>query len=79
MNRRGYDEQTWFTFSYSPVRDERGKVAGMFCAVSETTRRVLAERALRDSTNLEHPLLRGWRNARSGRHCRRHERLRSSG
>jgi len=48
MNRRGYDEQTWFTFSYSPLRDESGKIAGMFCAVSETTRRVLAERALRD-------------------------------
>jgi signal transduction histidine kinase len=49
MNRKGYDEQTWFTFSYSPVRDERGKVAGMFCAVSETTQKVLAERALRES------------------------------
>ena len=49
MNRRGYDEQTWFTFSYSPVRDETGEVAGMFCAVSETTQRVLAERALRES------------------------------
>ena len=33
MNRRGYDEQTWFTFSYSPVRDDSGQVAGMFCAV----------------------------------------------
>src|SRR5690349_12446351 len=49
MNRKGYDEQTWFTFSYSPVRDESGKVAGMFCAVSETTNKVLAERALRES------------------------------
>jgi PAS domain S-box-containing protein len=48
MNRKGYEEQTWFTFSYSPVRDERGKVVGMFCAVSETTRKVLAERALRE-------------------------------
>jgi PAS domain S-box-containing protein len=48
MNRKGYDEQTWFTFSYSPLRDESGKVAGMFCACSETTRRVLAERALRE-------------------------------
>jgi PAS domain S-box-containing protein len=47
MNRKGYDEQTWFTFSYSPVHDESGKVAGMFCAVSETTRKILAERALR--------------------------------
>ena len=48
MNRKGYDEHAWFTFSYSPVRDERGKVAGMFCAVSETTRQVLAERVLRE-------------------------------
>ena len=48
MNRKGFDEQTWFTFSYSPVRDESGQVAGMFCAVSETTARVLAERALRE-------------------------------
>jgi signal transduction histidine kinase len=48
MNRKGYDEQTWFTFSYSPVRDESGSVAGMFCAVSETTAGILAERALRE-------------------------------
>ena len=47
MIRRGFDEQTWFTFSYSPVRDEQGKVAGMFCAVAETTQKVLAEQALR--------------------------------
>ena len=44
MNRRGYDEQTWFTFSYSPVRDETGAVAGMYCAVNETTSEVLNER-----------------------------------
>ena len=49
MNRKGYDEQTWFTFSYSPVRDESGTVAGMFCACSETTQKILAERALRQS------------------------------
>ena len=49
MNRKGYDEQTWFTFSYSPVRDESGKVAGMFCACWETTPKVLAER-VREST-----------------------------
>jgi signal transduction histidine kinase len=30
------------------VRDESGRVAGMFCAVFETTERVLAQRALRD-------------------------------
>jgi len=49
MNRKGYDEQTWFTFSYSPVRDETGKVAGMFCACTETTGRVLAEHNVRES------------------------------
>jgi PAS domain-containing protein len=49
MNRRGFDEETWFTFSYSPVRDEDGAIAGMFCAVAETTRKVVAEKAFRDS------------------------------
>ncbi|OHV17262.1 hybrid sensor histidine kinase/response regulator [Methylorubrum extorquens] len=47
MNRRGHDELTWFTFSYSPVRDEQDRVAGMFCACTETTSRVQAEAALR--------------------------------
>jgi signal transduction histidine kinase/CheY-like chemotaxis protein len=49
MNRKGYDEPTWFTFSYSPVQDESGAVAGMFCACTETTQKVLAERGLRES------------------------------
>ena len=49
MHRRGYDEQTWFTFSYSSVRDPTGEVMGMFCAVAETTGQVLAEAALRES------------------------------
>ncbi|KFI06726.1 ATP-binding protein [Massilia sp. BSC265] len=44
MHRHGYDEDTWFRFSYSPVRDEDGTVAGMFCACVETTAEVLAER-----------------------------------
>ncbi len=47
-DRKGYDEHTWFTFSYSPVRDESGEVAGMFCSTYESTERVLTERALRD-------------------------------
>lgn len=44
MRRRGFDEDTWFTFSYSPVRDESGEVSGMFCACHETTDRILAQR-----------------------------------
>jgi signal transduction histidine kinase len=41
------EEDTWFTFSYSPVQDESGSVAGMFCACIDTTRTVLAEHDLR--------------------------------
>jgi signal transduction histidine kinase/ActR/RegA family two-component response regulator len=44
MNRHGYDESTWFTFSYSPVRDEAGVIAGVYCACVEVTEQVLAER-----------------------------------
>ncbi|UVW27631.1 ATP-binding protein [Massilia sp. H6] len=50
MNRHGYDEDTWFRFSYSPVRDEDGTVAGMFCACVEMTAEVQAER-YRDEEN----------------------------
>lgn len=46
LERNGYPEDCWFTFSYSPVRDESGKVAGLFCAAAETTERVLAEQRL---------------------------------
>lgn len=49
MERNGYPEDTWYTFSYSPVRDESGAVAGMFCAGTETTQAVLAEATLRES------------------------------
>ncbi|WP_305824889.1 hybrid sensor histidine kinase/response regulator [Massilia brevitalea] len=51
LNRKGYDEQAWFTFSYSPVRAESGEVAGMFCAVMETTEQVLAERHRAEELN----------------------------
>ena len=46
MERNGFPEDTWYTFSYSPVRDETGGVAGMFCACQETTGQVLGERRL---------------------------------
>ncbi len=49
VKRKGYEEQTSFTFSYSPVRDESGAVAGMFCACNETTEKLLTERRLRES------------------------------
>ena len=47
MQRNGYPEDTWFNFSYTPVQDEAGQVAGLFCVCLETTGKVLAERQLR--------------------------------
>ncbi|HEY9669469.1 MAG TPA: PAS domain S-box protein, partial [Coleofasciculaceae cyanobacterium] len=42
----GYLEETYFTFSYSPVRDDSGEVGGVFCAMTETTGRIIGERRL---------------------------------
>lgn len=42
--RKGYVEQSWFTFSYSPLYDDDGRVAGMFCACTETSEQVWATR-----------------------------------
>ena len=47
MERYGYLEETYFTFSYSPLPDDNGKVAGLFCAVTEDTQRVIGDRRLR--------------------------------
>ena len=49
MQRYGYPEDTWFSFSYTPALDDDGEVAGLFCACVETTEKVLGERALRES------------------------------
>ena len=47
MTRYGFTEETYFTWSYSPAMDDRAQVAGVFCACSEDTRRVLGERRLK--------------------------------
>ncbi|HEY0313583.1 MAG TPA: PAS domain-containing protein [Allosphingosinicella sp.] len=44
MERKGYREEAHFAFSYTPVREESGAIAGFFCACTETTGQVLAER-----------------------------------
>ncbi|MDB5758309.1 MAG: hypothetical protein JWM30_1598 [Burkholderia sp.] len=44
LDRNGYPELCYFTFSYSPIRDAQGNIVGMFTAAVETTGRVLAER-----------------------------------
>ena len=47
LDRSGYLEECYFTFSYSPIRDESGGVGGALCTVNETTAKVLGERRLR--------------------------------
>ncbi|MDB4973943.1 MAG: Sensor protein, partial [Myxococcaceae bacterium] len=44
VRRRGFLEEAYFTFSYSPVRDESGQVGGIFTVVAETTSHVLDAR-----------------------------------
>ena len=46
LERNGYPEECYFTFSYSPIRDESGGIGGVFTAVTETTQQVLSERRL---------------------------------
>jgi PAS domain S-box-containing protein len=52
LERHGYPEECYFTFSYSPIRDESGRVAGVFTPVSETTEKVIGERRLRTLRDL---------------------------
>lgn len=47
MERNGYSEETYFTFSYSPIGNDDGSVGGVFCACTEDTRRVVDDRRLR--------------------------------
>lgn len=46
MERNGYPEETYYTFSYSPIPGDDGQPAGIICANSDETRRVIGERQL---------------------------------
>lgn len=46
LERSGYPEETYHTFSYSPLADNDEQTAGMLCVVTEVTERVLGERRL---------------------------------
>ena len=46
LERSGYSEETYHTFSYSALRDDAGTVVGMLCVVSEDTDRVIGERRM---------------------------------
>ncbi|MFE3636609.1 SpoIIE family protein phosphatase [Streptomyces sp. NPDC059168] len=46
LERSGYSEETYHTFSYSPLRDDVGDVVGMLCVVTEDTDRVIGQRRM---------------------------------
>jgi signal transduction histidine kinase/CheY-like chemotaxis protein len=46
MERHGYPEETYYTFSYSPVPNDQGGTGGILCANTDETQRILAERQL---------------------------------
>ncbi len=46
LERSGFSEETYHTFSYSPLADDAGATQGMLCVVAEVTKRVIGERQL---------------------------------
>jgi signal transduction histidine kinase/DNA-binding response OmpR family regulator len=46
INRHGYPEEAYFTFSLSAIRDTDGTIVGLFNAITETTQHLLYERRL---------------------------------
>jgi len=46
LERNGYPEETYHTFSYSPIADDDGAIRGHLCVVTEETERVIGARRL---------------------------------
>ena len=55
MNRYGYNEETYFKFSYSPIPGDKGPT-GLFCACTEETEKILGERQLNTLQDLSKAL-----------------------
>src|SRR5262245_19414132 len=75
LERSGYPEETYHTFSYSPVTDDEGVVCGLLCVVTEETERVIGERRVAllgrnaagiAATSSEHELFDALRDALDG-------------
>lgn len=47
MERYGFSEETYFTFSYSPIPDDSGAIGGVLGICNDDTARVLSQRRLR--------------------------------
>ncbi len=52
MHRGDYLEETYYSFSYSPIRDESGEVGGLFCPSNDVSPKVLGARRLRTLSEL---------------------------
>jgi PAS domain S-box-containing protein len=52
MRREDFLEETYYSFSYSPIRDESGKVAGLFCPSAEVSPKIINARRLRTLSEL---------------------------
>jgi len=46
MERHGYREETYYTFSYSPVPGDTGEAGGILCANSDDTQRIIGARQI---------------------------------
>jgi len=52
LERRGFPETCYFSFSYSPLYGDDGKIGGLLATSVETTEKVRAEQALREETRV---------------------------
>jgi serine phosphatase RsbU (regulator of sigma subunit)/anti-sigma regulatory factor (Ser/Thr protein kinase) len=52
VQRRGYIEETYHTFSYSPVTEGDSSIAGLLCVVSEVTEGVINARRITSLSDL---------------------------
>lgn len=56
MERNGYPEETYYTFSYTPIPGDDGRTAGMICANTDNTERIIGDRQLNTLTLLSQRL-----------------------
>ena len=52
LERSDFTEETYHTFSYSPLYDDDGLIAGLLCVVSEDTEEVVAHRRMQTLRDL---------------------------
>src|SRR5215813_11428646 len=46
MERHGFAEETYYTYSYTPIPDDDGSAGGIICANTDDTQRVIGQRQL---------------------------------